>query len=156
MEQSIITTSASGNDCSVKEEGSTELIHEVTSLNLVRNIDRLSITNDATVNSIGAEKLKVAPPDSSDDKSSVSSNRTTGVTFDIPVTSSTAAQPTIVTTGNHGNCTSVFIDVVEWLSPLIIGQLDGKVKLLYMESLWREKSTFIEHHLLLQSIYTLV
>ena len=144
MEQSIITTSASGNDCSVKEKG---LIHEVTSLNLVRNIDRLSITNDATVNSVGAEKLKVAPPNSSDDKSSVSSNRTTGVTFDIPVTSSTAPQPTIVTAGNHGNCTSVFIDVVEWLSPLIIGQLDGKVKLLYMESLWREKSTFIEHHL---------
>ena len=129
MEQSVITSSASCVDCSIKEEDNTELIHEATGLNL----EKLSINNDATVNSFGTEELMVALY-SSDDKRNVSSNRTAGVTFDIPVTSLTALQQTIATAGNHGNCTSVFIDVVEWLSPLIIGQLDGKVKLLYMET----------------------
>ena len=109
----------------VKEEDSAELIDKETDLKLVHDVTELSITD--TANTTGAEQLKDVPPESSDNRSTVSN----GVTFNIPVTSSTALQSTkspIATSGNHSNCTSVFIDVVEWLSPLIIGQLDGKVK----------------------------
>ena len=79
-------------------------------------------------NSASVGELKAAAPHEEDDRS----NR--GVTFVVPVNSSTTFQSTrhlsTVTTaavGNHGNCTSVFIDVVEWLSPLVTGQLEGKV-----------------------------
>ena len=119
-DESPITLSASNSSATVKEEDSTQLIHEGTDLKLVHDVKQLSITEDTTGITTDAEQLKA---------DGIVSN---GVTFDIPVTSSTALQPTsqspIATAGNHGNCTSVFIDVVEWLSPLIVGQLDGKVE----------------------------
>lgn len=123
---SPITLSASNSSPIVKEEDSTELIHMETDLKLVHNVNELSIT-DTTGVTTGAEQLKVVTAESSDNSRTVSN----GVTFNITATSSTALQSTkspIATSGNHSNCTSVFIDVVEWLSPLVIGQLDGKVK----------------------------
>ena len=110
----------------VKEEDSAELVDEETDLKLVHDVTELNITDTANTTT-GAEQLKNVAPEGSDNRSAISN----GVTFTIPVTSSTALQSTkspIATSGNHSNCTSVFIDVVEWLSPLIIGQLDGKVK----------------------------
>ena len=127
-EESHITLSASVNDVIVKEDDSRELIHEDTDLKLVHDVKQLSITDDTAITSTGTEQLMVVVPEDSDDKGTVSN----GVTFDIPVASSTILQSTghfpVATAGNHGNCTSVFIDIVEWLSPLIIGTLDGKVK----------------------------
>ena len=122
-EESPITLSASDSSAIVKEEDSTELIHKETDLKLVHDVEELSITDPMAITT-GAEQLKVVSPESSDN-TTVSN----GVTFNIPVTNSTqSTKSPIATSGNHSNCTSVFIDVVEWLSPLIIGQLDGKVK----------------------------
>lgn len=94
-------------------------------LTLVDNVEQLRINDNplAVNNSSDINKLRVVVAHGQDDRSTVSN----GVTFNIPVTSSTKPTSYLVPVANPGNCTSVFIDVVEWLSPLIIGQLDGKV-----------------------------
>lgn len=109
------------------EQDVTELDHNDETL-VVHNVKHLNINdNSPTVdNFAGVGELKSAAPCSHGDSS------TAGVTFNIPVNNSTTLQPSTclpiaTVVGNHGNCTSVFIDVVDWLSPLIIGQLDGKV-----------------------------
>lgn len=103
-----------------------------TDLKLAHDIKQLSVNEDTIVDTSGVEELNVMASDTPDDirNNNTSSN---GVTFDIPVTSSTTIQPIghfpiPTAAGNHTQCTSVFIDTVEWLSPLIIGQLDGKVR----------------------------
>lgn len=108
------------------EQDVTELDHNDETL--VHSVKHLSINdNSPTVNnSTGVGELKGVAPCSHGDSSIA------GVTFNIPVKDSTTLQPSTclpiaTVASNHGNCTSVFIDVVEWLSPLIIGQLDGKV-----------------------------
>ena len=100
---------------------------EETDLRLAHNVQELSIVDEAVKNSASIGVLKGAAPHEEEDKSN------NGVTFIVPVNNLTTFQSTkhfpMATTavGNHGNCTSVFIDVVEWLSPLVVGQLEGKV-----------------------------
>ena len=108
--------------------------NEETDLKLVHDVQQLSIDDKVVNNSASVGELKGAAPHGEDDRSN-------GVTFIVPVNSSTTVQSTrhllMATTaavGNHGNCTSVFIDVVEWLSPLVTtGWLEGKVSIQFIK-----------------------
>lgn len=125
-----ITLSANVSSCPPLVEGdATKLIQhneKETDLKLVHNVEQLSIDDNSI--STGVEELKGVASHSEDERNTVSDGRT----FVVPVNSSATLQPTghlpTVAVGNHGNCTSVFIDVVEWLSPLIVGRLEGKVR----------------------------
>ena len=123
VEETDLTLSAEASSTDAQEDNS-QLVHDKLAQDNLElsntKLSQLSITDGPLDDS------KVMTTDGADDRS---------ITFDIPVTNSTA---TVQQTGhfpiasagigNHGDCTSVFIDVVDWLSPLIVGQMDGKVK----------------------------
>lgn len=134
---STITTSISDSSLTVEQEETAVHCHhhnnEDIDLTLAHDIKQLHINDESIVassNSTGVEETNIIAPTSPDDKGTTNDV----VAFNIPVTSSTGVQPTrqfLIATaavGSHSYCTSVFIDVVEWLSPLIVGCLDGKVQ----------------------------
>jgi len=130
-EEAIVSTNISGSSPTVEQKDI--LVHHIKEeidSTLAHDINQLHIKDDSVAisNPCDAEGLKVATPVSLDDKGT-----NDVLAFDIPVSNSTdipVSHSPLATAavGNYNYCTSVFIDVVEWLSPLIVGQLNGKVQ----------------------------